>query len=93
MPGKLVLSLKMGELELKSNRRQESIKQYGGVHCLVGWCGGDDDINHVMKCPGYDIKPPRDDKGKEDIIAAYLIELNSERIRKWGCPLIYIKGF
>ena len=93
LPGKLLLALKLGELELKANRRNESIKQYGGFHCWVGWCCGDDDINHVMVCEGYDTKPPRDDKGDEKIVADYLIELNSERIRRWGCPLIYIRGF
>ena len=81
------------ELELKGNRRNESVKQYGGIHCWVGWCCGDDDINHIMKCEGYNTKPPRDDKGDEKVIADYLIELNSERIRRWGCPLIYIRGF
>ena len=33
---KLLLALKLGELELKANRRNESIKQYGGIHCWVG---------------------------------------------------------
>ena len=63
------------------------------VRALVGFRTTSDEINHVMTCEGYDTKPPKNDKGDEKIIAEYLIELNSERIRRWGCPLIYIKGF
>ena len=74
-------------------RRGESEKLYGGVHCWYGQCGGLDEISHVSRCEGYNARPVEVDDGDPRNLVNYLIQLNSERIRKWGQPLLFTRGF
>ena len=93
LEGKLMLAFRLGELEFKTNRRGESEKLYGGVHCWYGQCGGLDEISHVSRCEGYNARPVEVDDGDPRNLVNYLIQLNSERIRKWGQPLLFTRGF
>ena len=93
LEGKLMLAFRLGELEFKTNRRGESEKLYGGVHCWYGQCGGLDEISHVSRCEGYNARPVEADDGDPRNLVTYLIQLNSERIRKWGQPLLFTRGF
>ena len=93
LEGKLMLAYQLGELQLKTSRRGESRRNYGGVHCWVGVCEGDDELSHIAECPGYTVRPPDVKDGNPRNLAFYLIELNAERIRRWGQPLVFIRGF
>ena len=81
-----MLAYQLGEFQIKSSREGEPRRQYGGVHCWLGVCGGSDELSHTARSP--DVK-----EGAQRNLALYLIELNAERIRKWGQPLVFIRGF
>ena len=83
---KLLFALRIDELNFKMSRRRESIKKYGGVHCWVKVCLGNDGPQHVAECFGYKsrIKPGYTEKE----LADYLWDLHAERIRKFGQPLV-----
>ena len=59
---------------------------------MVGVCGGVDDLNHVADCEGYETRPDGFITGDPKQVAQYLIKLNAERTRRWGIPLIFIRG-
>ena len=79
----------VGELNLRTNRRIEAERKFGGVSCLYGICCGDDSISHIRECQGYVTKPPSDlsevDFGK------YLVDIHRERVRRWNAPLIHVE--
>ena len=89
LESKLLFVLRIGELNFKMSRRRESIKKYGGVHCWVKVCLGNDGPQHVAECFGYEsrIKPGY----TENELVDYLKDLHAERIRKFGQPLVYLK--
>ena len=63
------------------------MSRYGGTHCLVKVCGGEDEIDHITKCFGYSSVCPTGGNTKQ--LAEYLVALNTERIKKFKLPLIY----
>ena len=89
LESKLVLHLFIGELNLLTNKKREYMARYGGTHCLVKVCGGDDEIDHITKCFGYTAKCPMGGNTKQ--LAQYLVELNKERIKKYNLPLVYFR--
>ena len=59
LESKLMLALRIGELNYKLSRKNESIKKFGGLDCWVKVCLGTDGPRHVAECFGYEarIKP------------------------------------
>ena len=86
---KLVFFLFVGELNLLTNKKREFMSRYGGTHCLVKVCGGEDEIDHITKCFGYSTQCPKGGNTKQ--LAEYLVALNRERIKKFNLPLIYFR--
>ena len=93
LEGKMMAAFKLGELELKTNRSGEASRTYGGTHCLVGVCGGQDNLNHIADCAGYETWPDGVWKGDPKSVVHYLMRLSAERTLRWGMPLLYIRGF
>ena len=83
----LVLTLNVGELNLLTYRKNESIKKYGTTGCLIQVCGGEDNLEHVSQCFGYQARPNQWD-GSNKSTAEYLLELHKEQIKKFNMPLI-----
>ena len=88
MEAKLLFNYYVGELNLRTNRRREAEIKFGGVHCLHGTCCGEDSVPHIMECPGYSTKPPRNMSEME--LGQYLLEVHRERVRRWNAPLVYV---
>ena len=86
MESKLVFHLMIGELNLLTNKTRT---RFGGTHCLVKVCRGEDEIDHITKCFGYSAKCPNGGNTKQ--LAQYLVELNRKRIKKYNLPLVYFK--
>ena len=81
----------VGEINLRTNRRRESEKKFGGVKCLASTtCGNDnlDQISHIQTCPGYRTRMSSD--ATEDDLGQYLVELHRERVQRWNSPLLQI---
>ena len=93
LEGKMMIAFRLGELELKTNRSGESSRLYGGNQCLVGVCGGLDNLDHVAECEGYTSRPDGQGSGDPKAVVNYLIRLNAERTRRWSMPLLYIRGW
>ena len=87
LESKLMLALMIGELNFLTNRRAENIKKLGSTHCYIGVCGGEDSLEHVSQCFGYSAVPSGD--GSERSQVEYLVELNKERMKRFGTALIY----
>ena len=85
---KIMFSYYVGELNLRTNRRKESERKFGGVSCLYGICCGDDSIPHIMGCFGYSTKPPSD--LSEENFGRYLMDIHRERVKRWDAPLIHM---
>ena len=49
LESKLVFHLMVGELNLLTNKKREYMSRYGGTHCLVKVCGGEDEIGDSTK--------------------------------------------
>ena len=90
LEAKLMLALRVGELNFKVNRRRESVKKYGGVQCMVGVCMEDDSLLHVGECFGYTAR--LQPGGGEQQLMEYLKALHAERLAKYKQPLVYIKS-
>ena len=88
LESKLMLALMIGELNFLTNRREENIRKLGSTRCYVGVCGGEDELEHVSQCFGYLSNPSGDHSEKGQ--AHYLVQLNAERIAKFGTSLIYL---
>ena len=88
LEAKMMFSYYVGELNLRTNRRKESERKFGGVACLYGICCGDDSIPHIMECEGYVTKPPSDIS--EEDFGKYLVDIHRERVRRWKAPLIHL---
>ena len=88
LEAKLMLAYRVGELNLLTNRPKESVSKLGSTECLVRVCGGEDDLDHISQCFGYE---SRLEGPSEQDQATYLRNLHKERTKKFGKPLIYIK--
>ena len=87
LEAKLMFAYYTGELNLRVNRRREAEQKFGGVACLVGVCCGDDSLDHIKVCPGYQTKPR---EGRADLDEGkYLLDLHLERVRRWRSPLVW----
>ena len=83
-----MLALRIGELDFLTNRRRENISKWGSTHCFVQVCGGEDSLEHVSQCFGYESTFNKKDSS-EQAQAEYLVALNRERLKKYKRPLIY----
>ena len=90
LESKLMLALQIGELNFLTNRRKENEKDLGATMCYVKVCGGEDSLDHVSQCYGYETRPPGAGAGEKEI-AEYLVELNKERNKKFQAPLVVIR--
>ena len=90
LESKLMLALQIGELNFLTNRRKENEKDLGATMCYVKVCGGEDSLDHVSQCYGYETRPPGAGAGEKEI-AEYLVELNKERNKKFLAPLVVIR--
>ena len=51
---RLGLAFEVGCLNLKANRRRESLKKFGTTQCVIPACTGSDSLLHIMEeCQGY----------------------------------------
>ena len=91
LEAKLMLALQIGELNFLTNRRRESEKELGSTMCYVKVCGGEDSLDHVSTCFGYQSRPPGAGSSEQEI-ADYLVELNKERNKKYQSPLVLIRN-
>ena len=88
LESRLMLALRIGELDFLTNRRRENISKWGSTHCFVQVCGGEDSLEHVSQCFGYESTFNKKDSS-EQAQAEYLVALNRERLKKYRRPLIY----
>ena len=58
LEAKLILAWRMGEVNLKMNRKRELVAKFGSTECWVQVCGGNDDLDHVIECFGYYKREP-----------------------------------
>ena len=86
---KLMLCYEVGELNFRRSRRNEAMKKYGSVECLVPFCKEDDSLSHVQVCPGYTAKV-KDGASPYEFID-YLAELELERNKRFNRSLINFK--
>ena len=86
---KLMLCHEVGELNFRRNRRQEALKKYGSVECLIPFCKEEDSLSHVQNCKGYSSKLKEGASPYEFI--DYLVELEAERNKKFNRSLINFK--
>ena len=84
---KLALAYDVGCLNLRANRKAESMKKFGSISCLVPGCTGLDTLDHVMyQCQGYSIKYK--DKGIAEEFIEMLYSLNQERWTQFGTSMV-----
>merc|ERR1712025_967593 len=90
LEAKLLFSLRIGELNFKTNRRVESERKFGGTDCWTKVCLGKDDLHHVMECFGYETRLKKNGVSGDDM-AEYLKKLHVERLKKHNQPLVYMR--
>ena len=83
---KLALLMEVGELNFRASRKYEAMKKYGSIQCLEPACTGDDEFEHVKTCFGYKARL-KEEAGPYEIIE-YLVELDTERMRKFRKSLM-----
>ena len=83
---KIALCYDIGELNVRSNRRHESVKKYGGIQCVVPGCVQDDTLDHIQECYGYTSKFI--DDGDPNTWVEYLCNVDRERFAKYRTSLI-----
>ena len=84
---KLALAYDVGCLNLRGNRRVESMKKYGSIACLVPGCTGKDTLRHVMyDCQGYKVKQKHDGSAEDFVDTLYA--LNQDRWQRFRTSLI-----
>ena len=86
----LMLALMVGELNFLTNRSKEYLRSLGSTECLVRVCGGEDTLDHVSQCFGYNTRYTGD--GSEKSQAEFLVELHKERVKKFKFPLIHVRN-
>ena len=84
---KLALSYDVGCLNLRANRRTESLKKFGSTQCLVPGCVGEDDLEHIIyTCQGYKVKIK--DKGIAEEFIDTLYDINQQRIARFNTSMV-----
>mgnify|MGYP001162975371 FL=1 len=87
---KLMLCYEVGDLNFRKNRKNEAMKRYGSIECLVPFCGEDDCFEHVRRCQGYTARLDKADPEPMEIIE-YLTKLEDERVKRFKRSLINFK--
>ena len=84
---KLALAYDVGCLNLRGNRKAESLKKFGSIACLVPGCTGLDTLEHVMEnCQGYAINYK--DKGIAEEFIDLLYSINQTRWTRFGTSMV-----
>ena len=93
---KLFFAYRIGELQLKENRRGEFRKRFGNTKCFADGCSEPDNIQHMVTCDGYENTFKK--LGQEmnpDIqleFIEYLKKMDKERAKKYYLPLLFRKS-
>ena len=83
----LALAYDVGCLNLRGNRKAESLSKFGSVACLIPGCTGIDTLDHIQNtCQGYSVKF-KDTGLAEDFIET-LYSLNQERWTRFGTSMV-----
>ena len=84
----LGLAYDVGCLNLRGNRRAESLKKFGTTKCLVPACTGEDNWGHITQgCQGY-MTPAYKDKGEVVEFIDYLYNINRERVSRFKTSMV-----
>ena len=84
---KLALCFELGDLNFRASRKNEAMRKYGSIECLVPFCREDDSYDHVRVCKGYTAQLKEDDPDPFKRIE-YLTELEEERRKRFRRSLI-----
>ena len=85
---RLGLAFEVGCLNLKANRRIESMKKFGTTQCVIPACTGSDSLLHIMEeCQGYST-PRYKDQGVCEEFIDYLYSVNRERISRFKTSMV-----
>ena len=82
---KCALLYEAGELNFRTNRRNEALKKYGTLDCVVPGCGEPDTLEHIMECHGYSTKFKQGGSPHEWI--EFLSTIDLERFKKYRTSL------
>ena len=83
----LGLSYDVGCLNLRANRKHESLKKFGSIKCLIPACTGNDSLKHILyECQGYNYK--KEDKGISTEFIDLLYKINQERKQRFMTSMI-----
>ena len=90
---RLYFAYRIGELQFKSDRKGEYGRKFGNTKCFADWCSEEDTLQHVRRCPGYDVrfskvKVDKDEETRAEFIS-YLKKLDLERIKKYNLPILH----
>ena len=89
---RLIMSHNIGELNFKENKKNEMKRKFGDIKCFAG-CDEIDSFQHVKECERYTVKAKNYNlDGTDEKLAKYLADLDSERFKKYACPLVYRIG-
>ena len=86
---KCALLYEIGELNFRTNRKQESLKEFGTLECVVPGCCQLDTLEHAHLCHGYSTVY-RDNFSPHEWVK-YLSDLDLERFRKYHTSLTRFK--
>ena len=84
---KLALCYELGDLNFRASRKNEAMRKYGSIKCLVPHCQENDELSHVRVCDGYTAQMKDDDPDPFERIE-YLAELEEERMKRFRRSLI-----
>ena len=84
---KLALCYELGDLNFRASRKNEAMRKYGSIKCLVPHCQENDELSHVRVCDGYTAQMKDDDPDPFERIE-YLAELEEERRKRFRRSLI-----
>ena len=82
LESKLLLLWQCGELGFRASKRHESLRRFGSISCLLNICDENDTLAHCQVCVGYTSRPVND--GSEESWSKYLLNLEAERVSKYG---------
>ena len=84
---KLALAYDVGCLNLRGNRRAESLNKFGTILCLIPGCTGSDTLDHILySCQGCSIKLK--DNGVAEEFIETLFSINQERFTRFGTSMV-----
>ena len=86
---KCALLFETGELNFRTNRKYESLKEFGTLECVVPGCCQLDTLDHAKVCYGYSTVY-RDNFSPHEWVQ-YLSDLDIERFRRYKTSLTRFK--